>query len=44
MKITAIETLRLEEFGNLVWVFIETDEDLVGLGETLFGPQAVEKP
>jgi len=42
LKITAIETLRLEEFGNLVWVFIETDEGLVGLGETFFGPQAVE--
>ncbi|MGI9536481.1 MAG: mandelate racemase/muconate lactonizing enzyme family protein [Desulfocapsaceae bacterium] len=42
MKITAIETLRLEEFGNLLWVFLETDEGLVGLGETFFGPQAVE--
>jgi galactonate dehydratase len=42
MKITALETLRLEEFGNLLWVFIETDEGLVGQGETFFGPQAVE--
>lgn len=42
MEITAIETLRLEEFGNLLWVFIETDEGLTGLGETFFGPQAVE--
>ena len=42
MKITGIETLRLEEFGNLLWVFVETDEGLVGLGETFFGPLAVE--
>ena len=42
MKITAIETLRLEEFGNLLWVFVESDEGLTGLGETFFGPQAAE--
>ena len=42
MKITAIETLRLEEFGNLLWVFVHTDEGISGLGETFFGPRAVE--
>lgn len=42
MKITAIETLRLEEFANLLWVYVETDEGVSGLGETFFGPQAVE--
>ena len=42
MKISAIETLRLEEFANLIWVFVETDEGITGLGETFFGPQAVE--
>lgn len=42
MKITAIETIRLEEFGNLIWVYIHTDEGISGLGETFFGPQAVE--
>ena len=42
MKITAVETLRLEEFGNLVWVFVHTDEGVTGLGETFFGPRAVE--
>jgi L-alanine-DL-glutamate epimerase-like enolase superfamily enzyme len=42
MKIAAIETLRLEEFGNLLWVQIHTDTGLTGLGETFFGPQAVE--
>ena len=42
MKIEAIETLRLSEFGNLLWVHLHTDTGLVGLGETFFGPQAVE--
>lgn len=42
MKIAAIETIRLEEFGNLLWVQIHTDRGPVGLGETFFGPQAVE--
>jgi len=42
MKITSVETLRLEEFENLLWVFIKTDEGITGLGETFFGPQAVE--
>ena len=42
MKITALETLRLGEFANLLWVRLHTDEGLVGLGETFMGPQAVE--
>ena len=42
MKITAVETLRLQEFANLVWVRLHTDEGLVGLGETFMGAQAVE--
>ncbi len=42
MKITAIETLRLGEFPNLLWVWVETDEGVTGLGETFFGPRAVE--
>ena len=42
MKITAIETLRLDEFPNLLWVHVHTDEGLVGLGETFFGPAAAE--
>ncbi|MGI9451474.1 MAG: mandelate racemase/muconate lactonizing enzyme family protein [Geminicoccaceae bacterium] len=41
MKITAIETLHLDEFPNLLWVQIHTDEGLVGLGETYFGPASV---
>ena len=42
MKITAIETFRMEEFGNLLWVYVETDEGIIGLGETFFGPKTVE--
>ncbi|MGI8483828.1 MAG: mandelate racemase/muconate lactonizing enzyme family protein [Thermomicrobiales bacterium] len=42
MKITAVETLRLDEFSNIIFVRIHTDEGIVGLGETWFGAQAVE--
>ena len=42
MKITRLETLRLGEFPNILWVRLHTDEGLVGLGETFMGAQAVE--
>ncbi len=42
MKITAIETLILEEFPNLLWVQLFTDSGLVGIGETFYGARAVE--
>lgn len=42
MKITAIETLRLAEFSNCLWVRVQTDEGIYGLGETFFGAQAVD--
>ena len=42
MKITALETLRLREFGNLIWVRLHTDEGITGLGETFMAPSAVE--
>jgi galactonate dehydratase len=42
MRISRIETLRLDEFPNLLWVMVHTDSKLVGLGETFFGAQAVE--
>ena len=42
MKITRVETLRLAEFPNLLWVQLHTDEGLVGLGETFMGAAAVE--
>lgn len=42
MKITAIETIRIAERPNLIWLQVHTDEGLVGLGETFFGAEAVE--
>ena len=42
MIVTKVETLRLDEFPNLLWVQVHTDEGLIGLGETFFGAQAVE--
>lgn len=42
MKITSVETLRLTEFGNVVWVLVRTDEGITGLGETFMGAAAVE--
>lgn len=42
MKIRQVETIRLGEFPNLLWVRLHTDEGLVGLGETFMGADAVE--
>ena len=42
MKVTEVETLRLEEFPNVLWVLVHTDEGLTGLGETFFGARAAE--
>jgi L-alanine-DL-glutamate epimerase-like enolase superfamily enzyme len=42
MRITAIETIRIEEFENLVWLHVMTDEGVTGLGETFFMPKTVE--
>ncbi len=41
MKITAVETILVEEFPNLTCVQVHTDDGLVGLGETFFGAPAV---
>jgi L-alanine-DL-glutamate epimerase-like enolase superfamily enzyme len=41
VKITALETIQLEEFPNLVWLHIHTDEGLIGLGESFFGADAI---
>jgi galactonate dehydratase len=41
VKITALETIQLGEFPNLVWVRVHTDVGLVGLGETFFGASSV---
>ncbi len=42
MTVSAIETLRLDEFPNLIWVILEDRNGHRGLGETFFGAQAVE--
>jgi L-alanine-DL-glutamate epimerase-like enolase superfamily enzyme len=42
MKVTRIETIRLDEFPNLLFTHVFTDEGLVGLGETFYGARAVE--
>ena len=42
MKLTKLETLRLDEFPNLVWLRVQTDEGLSGLGETSFAARSVE--
>jgi L-alanine-DL-glutamate epimerase-like enolase superfamily enzyme len=42
MRITAVETIRLDEFANVLWVQVHTDAGLSGLGETFFGARAVE--
>ncbi len=42
MKVTAVETVYIEELPNLLWVQIHTDQGLIGLGETFFGADAVE--
>lgn len=42
MKITALRTFRVEEFANVLWIHVETDEGITGLGETFYGAEACE--
>ena len=42
MKITALETIRLGEFPNILWIRVHTDQGLVGLGETFWLVSPVE--
>jgi galactonate dehydratase len=42
MKITAIESVRLAQFPQQLWVRVHTDDGVVGLGETCIGPATVE--
>lgn len=42
MRITFVDTVRVGEFPNIIWVRIHTDEGLTGLGETFMGAAAVE--
>jgi galactonate dehydratase len=40
MKITRVETIETPTYPNLLWLQLHTDDGLVGLGETFFGPAA----
>ena len=40
-KIVAVETIVVDDFPNLCYVQLHTDDGIVGLGETFFGPEAV---
>lgn len=42
MNIAKLETLRLPEHPNAIWVQVHTSDGLVGLGETYYIPGAVE--
>jgi galactonate dehydratase len=42
VRITAIETVRIEAYGNLLWLKLETDAGLLGLGEAFRNAQATE--
>jgi galactonate dehydratase len=42
VKITALDTIRLAERPNLLWLKVHTDEGISGLGETFFGASTVE--
>ena len=42
MKMTSIETFRVPEFSNVLWVHVHTDAGIIGLGETFYGAGAVE--
>ncbi|NJO35121.1 MAG: mandelate racemase/muconate lactonizing enzyme family protein [Rhodospirillales bacterium] len=42
MKVTAIETIRSEEFPNILWTQVQTDEGITGFGETFYGPASAE--
>lgn len=42
MKVTEIETIRLDAFPNILWVRLHTDEGITGLGETFYGSHAAE--
>lgn len=40
--VTCLRTIRIAEHPNLIWVEVETDDGLVGLGESFRGAPAVE--
>lgn len=42
MKVDRVETIRIDEFPNLLWVRVHTDQGIDGLGETFFMAKTVE--
>ena len=42
MKVTKLETIRLLEFPNILWVKVHGEDGLYGLGETFMAAAAVE--
>ncbi|MDN0069938.1 mandelate racemase/muconate lactonizing enzyme family protein [Collinsella ihumii] len=40
--ITTLRTIRVEQYPNCIWVEVETDDGLVGLGEAWRGAAAIE--
>ncbi|MDP6778900.1 MAG: mandelate racemase/muconate lactonizing enzyme family protein [Candidatus Latescibacteria bacterium] len=42
MKITQIETIRVNEHPRNIWVQVHTDANAVGLGETFYAPSVVQ--
>ena len=42
MQIAALETIRSSDNDNLLWLVVETDTGISGLGEAFFGPGAVD--
>ncbi len=42
MNIAALETIRSADNDNLLWLIVETDAGICGLGEAFFAPGAVE--
>ena len=41
-RIAGLRTIRIPERSNLIWVELETDDGLVGLGESFRGTPAIE--
>ena len=42
MHIGALQTIRSSDNDNLLWLVLETDTGITGLGEAFFAPGAVE--
>src|SRR5579871_1346028 len=42
LKITKVETIRLQSRATLIWLRVHTDDGVVGLGESWFSCAAIE--